>query len=269
MLFKRDDRQAHYDNIPGIAQSMIRAFGRLPFLDWWHPWFKPEKTDMRWLPINEDISMPGDTPLPLEVLDRIIEEASHRAIFDHCGCREAWKCKTYPSDIGCLLMGDSALKATRSGPFREVTVKEAKAHARKAVAEGLVPIIGKARVDNFIFGIRDRKKMLTVCFCCECCCVTRLTALLPLKYVEPGLHPLEGLKVTMREDLCKGCGKCVDRCYLQAISISDGKAVISDTCRGCGRCAMVCRNKAIELEMTDPEFVEKTLDRIRSYVKYD
>ena len=38
-----------------------------------HPWLKPEKTDMRWLPINQDIEMPDDTPMPLVVLRRIIE----------------------------------------------------------------------------------------------------------------------------------------------------------------------------------------------------
>jgi len=31
----------------------------------------------------------------------------------------------------------------------------------------------------------------------------------------------------------------------------------------------VCPNDAIEVRLSDPEFVEKTLDRIRTYVKYD
>jgi Fe-S-cluster-containing hydrogenase component 2 len=56
---------------------------------------------------------------------------------------------------------------------------------------------------------------------------------------------------------------------MQAIAIVDKKAVISEFCRACGRCAIVCPNGAIELKITDPEFVEKTLDRIRSYVTYD
>jgi ferredoxin len=262
-------RKSNMRGIPGWVQAMVRAFGRLPLVERWHPWVRPDKTDMRWLPINEDIKMPGDTPLPLEVLDRIIEEASHRAIFDYCGCREGWKCKHYPAEIGCLLMGDSCIEAKRGSPFREVGVEEAKAHARRAIEAGLVPIVGKARADNFIFRIKDRKRLLTVCFCCECCCVTRYTSLLPLKLVEPSQPHLESLKMTFIPEKCKGCGKCVEHCYMDAITVVDKKAVISEFCRACGRCAFICPSDAIELEITDPEFIEKTIDRIRAYVKYD
>jgi ferredoxin len=255
--------------IPGWAQALMRGFYHLPLVNKWHPWLREDKTDMRWLPINEDIERPDDTPMPLEVLDRIIEEASHRAIFDYCGCRKGWHCKDYPTEIGCLLMGDSCLEASNSTPFREVGVEEAKAHARKAVEAGLVPIVGKARADNFIFKIKDRHKLLTVCFCCECCCVTRFSALAPLEFIEPTQPHLESLQIDFDAEKCKGCGKCVPKCYMQAIAIVDKKAVISEFCRACGRCAIVCPNGAIELKITDPEFVEKTLDRIRSYVTYD
>ena len=49
----------------------------------------------------------------------------------------------------------------------------------------------------------------------------------------------------------------------------DGKAVKSELCRACGRCAMICPQKSIEIEISDPDFIEKTRDRIRSYVTYD
>jgi hypothetical protein len=32
---------------------------------------------------------------------------------------------------------------------------------------------------------------------------------------------------------------------------------------------MVCPQKSIEIGISDPAFIEKTRDRIRSYVKYD
>lgn len=37
----------------------------------------------------------------------------------------------------------------------EADVGEAKRHVRKAIGAGLVPIVGKAHVDNFIFSIKD------------------------------------------------------------------------------------------------------------------
>ena len=122
--------------------------------------------------------MPGNAPLPVELVDRFIEEASHRVIAKFCGCRAGFDCEDYPHDIGCLLMGDSALEIKRFG-CHEVGVDEAKAHLRRAVEAGLVPVVGKARVDNFIFDVKDRHRLLTVCLCCECCCVTRFTGAAP------------------------------------------------------------------------------------------
>jgi UDP-glucose 4-epimerase len=245
----------------------LKGFFRLPLVNRWHPWIRADKTDMRWLPINEDIDMPENAPMPLALLDRLIEEASHRVIMDYCGCRNGWKCKHYPTEIGCLLMGDSSLEAQRF-PFREVGIDEAKQHARRAVDAGLVPIVGKARADNFIFKIKDRHRLLTVCFCCECCCVTRYTAYAPQKYLDPTFAPLESISITVTDE-CKGCGKCVKHCYIGALEVVDKKARIGATCRACGRCATVCPNGSIEIEITDPEFLEKEYERIRSYVTYD
>lgn len=250
-----------------VPVAMMKAFNRLPFINRWHPWLREDKSELRWLPINQDIEMPENAPMPLELLDRFIEEASHRALFDYCGCRKGFQCEHYPVEIGCLLMGDSSIEAKRF-PFREVGVEEAKEHARKAAAAGLVPIVGKARADNFIFKIKDRSRLLTVCFCCECCCVSRLTALGPARFLDPIQPKLESISLTVT-DKCKGCGKCAEHCYINAITIVDGVAVMNEYCRACGRCATFCPNNAISISITDPEFLDKARERIRSYVKYE
>ncbi|NPV59597.1 MAG: 4Fe-4S binding protein [Actinobacteria bacterium] len=249
------------------AEFTLRAAMKMPGLNRVHPWLRPEKSEMRWLPINADISMPGDIPMPLALLERFIEEASHRVIVDYCGCREGWKCNHYPRDIGCLMMGDDALLIKRF-PGHEVGVEEAKAHARKAVEAGLVPVVGKARVDNFIFDVKDRSRMLTTCFCCECCCITRYTRYVPVEWLEPIQPRLEGISITVGE-ACTGCGKCARHCYIEAIEVVDGRAAIGDRCRACGRCATVCPENAIEIRMDDPEFLEKAYAKIRAHVKFD
>jgi UDP-glucose 4-epimerase len=249
------------------GELLIKGVLRIPGLKRVHPWLREDKSDARWLPINADILMPDDTPLPLALLERFIEEASHRVIIDYCGCRRGWNCKDYPVDIGCLMMGDSALEIKRF-PGREVGVEEAKQHARRAVEAGLIPVVGKARVDNFIFDVKDRSRMLTTCFCCECCCITRFTRYAPLKSLEPLMPRLDGITMTVKED-CTGCGRCAEHCYIDAIEIAYGKSVIGDYCRACGRCATVCPEGAIEIRIDDPDFLEKTYARIRSYVKYD
>jgi UDP-glucose 4-epimerase len=250
-----------------IMRGMIRVTSRLPWVQRWHPWYREDKTDMRWLPINQDIEMPEDVPMPLTLLDRLIEEASHRCILDYCGCRNGFRCENYPIEIGCLLMGDSALEGKRY-PFREVGIDEAKEHARRAVDAGLVPVLGKARADNFIYGIKDRSRLLTACFCCECCCISRFASVNPLKVVKSLFPPLEGISIKVT-DACIGCGICVDHCYIGAIRVSSGRARMNEYCRACGRCATVCPEGAVEIRVEDPDYFEKTLVRIRSYVKHD
>jgi UDP-glucose 4-epimerase len=246
---------------------LIFRLSRLMGLGRHHPWIRDDKTDIRFLPINQDIKRPGDSPMPLQLLDRLIEEASHSVILDTCGCRIAYKCRGYSHDIGCLHLGDDALLIPGS-VCREVDVEEAKAHARRAVEAGLVPYVGKAHVDDFFYGIRDRGRMLTVCFCCECCCITRFIRDVPFKYVEPAYTRLEGISVEVT-DACDGCGKCVKSCFIQAMQIVGEKASIGEYCRACGRCASVCPNDAITIRIDDPAYLERTYERIRAHVKYD
>jgi UDP-glucose 4-epimerase len=128
--------------------------------------------------------------------------------------------------------------------------------------------VGKVRADNFIFDVKDRSRMLTTCFCCECCCVTRYTRYVPVKMLEPLQPRLEGIAIEVT-DKCRGCGKCTEHCYIGAVEVRGGRAVIGELCRACGRCASVCPNDAITVRIDDPEFLEKAYASIRSYVKYD
>lgn len=262
-FFKNQDRRRMRRCLRSI--DIGSRFSRLPGASL-HPWMWPSKTDMRWLPINEDIEMAEDMPMPITILDQLIEEASHRMIYEFCGCREACQCNHYPREIGCLMLGDSAAGANPDF-CREVDVAEAKEHARKAVDAGLVPFVGVAKVDETIFGIKGRGHLLSVCFCCECCCLTRFFGRFPLKSVENMMTPLDGIRLEINDN-CNGCGTCVEKCYTKAIDIVNGRARKGAYCRYCGRCASVCPNDAIEISLTDPDYIDKTIERIRSYVKY-
>ena len=73
------------------------------------------------------------------------------------------------------------------------------------------------------------------------------------------------VKVT---DACVGCGTCMEEnvCFVDAITLVDGKAVISEECRGCGRCVEVCPNDAIELIIDKDKFIEDSITRVSSVV---
>lgn len=238
--------------------------GKIPVLRDIHPWLTRRKTSLSWLPVNKNIEKDPDVPLPPRVVEEYIDKAEHMVIFDFCGCRRAGDCKNYPHDIGCLLMGDSVLEI-KSQNCREVTKEEAREHLHRAVEAGLVPVIGKARVDNFIFQVPDRGRLLTVCFCCECCCISRFVRHLPAEHLDRMFLPLDGLSIEVSDD-CIGCGKCVDRCFIGAIKIRGGKAVMSDQCRICGRCAASCPEDAIRIRLDNPHYVENIQKRLEPHV---
>lgn len=246
--------------------ELIYMLSRVPGVRHVHPWARPGSTDMRWLPINEDIGRPEGAPLPLALLDRFIEESSHRVILDYCGCRTASECSDYPVDVGCLMIGDAAPTAAPS-ISREVGVDEAKAHARRAVSAGLVPVVGIAAVDRAVFRVKDPHRMLTVCLCCPCCCLGRYNRHLPQESLEATFPWLDGVRIEVT-DACTGCGTCAPACYLGAIDIEGGRAVHSDVCRACGRCALACPSDAVEIEITDPGFLEAAYERILERVDH-
>jgi ferredoxin len=230
------------------------------------PAFDPAKSNLSWLPINETIEGLGEMTLSEEVLNRFIEKASHRVIINFCGCRTCCKCEHYPQSIGCLMMGETALLIPEKSR-KEVSVEEAKAHVRNAMQAGLIPITGKARIDNDMLQLPDNGKLLTVCFCCECCCIARFN-----RYVKPEdlgktLHPVEGLSIEVSDD-CVGCGLCVSKCYIGAIQIVNDRAEISDLCRICGRCATHCPSQAIKLKLANAHAVDDVVKRIESVIDF-
>lgn len=55
--------------------------------------------------------------------------------------------------------------------------------------------------------------------------------------------------VSVDQELCIGCGACVDACPAQIFAMVDGKAQASDDeCLGCQSCVTVCPVEAIKVE---------------------
>ncbi|MBI9075529.1 MAG: 4Fe-4S binding protein [Desulfatibacillum sp.] len=240
------------------------VLGRIGFLRKRMAVFDPAKSNFSMIPINQDIEGAEDQALPIEIIDALIDRSSHRAILSKCVCRVNYDCQKYPDDHACLFLGESALDTPKK--WRRIVSKdEAKAHARKGVGFGLVPMVGKIRFDSDTLGIQDRGKLMTICFCCECCCLSRFLAPLPPELVDSLQHPVEGISIEITED-CIGCGECVDVCYLNALEIVDGKVHRKDICRVCGRCAATCKQKAIKIRLDNPNVVEDVVARLLSVV---
>jgi len=63
------------------------------------------------------------------------------------------------------------------------------------------------------------------------------------------------LIVTIDEEMCTGCGKCVKACLTGALQLVNGKSRLINErrCDGFGSCIAACPNNAIRLEMREAE----------------
>jgi ferredoxin len=69
---------------------------------------------------------------------------------------------------------------------------------------------------------------------------------------SPGERPIKStpspnFTVLIDNDLCFGCGMCVDICSVCAITMRDDLPVVGEGCIACGLCAQQCPNNAITL----------------------
>ncbi len=225
-----------------------------------------------YLPRNEVVTIevsvesPGSTVVPSDILDHFIRKAKHHYIMNRCICRDGCDCKKYPHDLGCLFLGEAALNV---GPEigRVVTVDEALEHARKCREAGLIHMIGRNRLDAVIWDVNPPEKFVTVCNCCECCCLWKILPDIPDR-ISSKISGVPGVSVTVDVAACTGCGECVnDHCFVRAISMVDDHAVIDqEICRGCGRCALACPTGAIKVTFTDPGYVDKAIQDIDELV---
>jgi len=218
----------------------------------------------RVIPVNQELDRPGEMVLPSQVVEHFIEKASYHWIMNFCVCRDAMKCKDYPIDLGCLFLGEAA-RGINPRLGRRVTKEEALEHVRRCREAGLVHLIGRNKLDTVWLGVGPGDKLLTICNCCPCCCLWRV-----LPHIAPQIGTkttrMPGVTVTVTEQ-CVGCGTCTEGvCFLDAIRLVNGRAVINDECRGCGRCVDVCPEQAIEITIANGRFVGESIARISSLV---
>ncbi len=224
------------------------------------PLYGRKSNEIVLLPVQETIPPAESVVLPYALLTPLIQQASARCIMNECLCRRGQGCQAYPHDFGCLFLGDGAARI-HPDLGRLVSVDEALAHVDQAAELGLTPLIAHQVFDAYLLGIPYRR-MLAICFCCECCCGI-------YQSIRQGPHnfwdavvPMPGVSVTVGPE-CIHCGRCLPVCQVQAIVLNNGRAQIGPQCKGCGRCAAVCPTGAIHLRIEgETEVQEHLLARI-------
>ncbi|NHJ48108.1 MAG: 4Fe-4S dicluster domain-containing protein [Asgard group archaeon] len=222
--------------------------------------YKSSKT----LLIDKKVQAQTDVILPSKIIHDFIDKAKHHWIMNFCLCRTATKCKDYPQDFGCLFLGEAVLNIDPD-LGKLVSKEEAHEHVRKCREAGLVHLIGRNKLDSQWLDVRPGSKLLTICNCCECCCLWKMIPNLDVK-ISRKITKFPGITINVKEN-CVGCGSCLDVCFVAAISMKDERAFIDQNlCRGCGRCVEVCPNGTIEIIIQDDSYVNTMTNQISNSV---
>ncbi len=162
----------------------------------------------------------------------------------NCICRQSQDllnnpCKMTDRREVCMTFGNVAQIYIDSGFGREITKEEAIENLKQNEEEGL------------IFRPGNTQEMDFVCSCCYCCC----GEVAGLKRIpNPADHVTNNYIAQVNEELCTGCGICVDRCQMDAITIENDVSIINQMrCIGCGNCVLKCPDNAITLEAKEKQ----------------
>ena len=198
----------------------------------------------RVIPVEEKVEVGQDLVLPYEEITKIIEKNDIISA-NHCYCR-VWKenlndpCKQDASNIKCLSFGRAARFLIDYDFGKPISKEEAIKMVKEAEDYGLVHKAFHAKQNPEL-------EEQTICNCCTCCCQTFLTY---KRSIFP-FHTLTSYIANVDEDICKGCGICLEKCPVEAIELVDNHSIVNvDRCIGCGICAHHCPEKARTLERT-------------------
>ncbi|AFL67818.1 4Fe-4S dicluster domain-containing protein [Sulfurospirillum barnesii] len=184
--------------------------------------------------------------LDFERASHIIESSQYMGV-GTCYCRHKkmhlGEACDAPLEI-CMTFGASAQSLTKYNYARRIDKIEG------------MELLYQAQEHNLVqFGENVQKGVNFICNCCGCCCEA-LIAARKFAFLNP-VHTTNFLPV-IDEEQCTGCGKCVEVCGVEAMSITSAnnphkpkqkKATLnSDRCLGCGVCVNVCKTKALSLK---------------------
>jgi ferredoxin len=192
----------------------------------------------RYIPVSQSIQRDVQAVYPYDSMSQVIERATVVAVA-HCPCRVSasllGKGCDHPLEV-CLKFDELAEYLIEKGLAREITKEEAMQIITESEEAGLVHF-----VDNAFGDIKH------ICNCCGCCCWNDGT-------IRRRKVPRDVLMATYfiretDEELCNGCGDCVDVCHVNAVTIEGDIAVVdTDWCIGCGVCVRHCPTSAIKLK---------------------
>ena len=174
--------------------------------------------------------------MPYEEARRIIS-GEDNIVVAPCICRREHKMTGAGCDRpleACLVFGLEARYYEENGLGRPIDQREA------------LEILDRAEKAGLVLQPSNTQKVSNICTCCGCCC----QILINLKRLpEPANHAASNYFATIDQELCAGCGTCMDRCQMEAIEMDgESASILRKRCIGCGLCVTTCPEEAIRLQ---------------------
>lgn len=168
--------------------------------------------------------------------DIILKNPDHIAVLD-CPCRVARDNPCMPLDV-CLIIGE---------PFASFIVEHNPDKARFISQDEAMKVLeetdARGNVHHAFFKEAMLDRFYAICNCCSCCCGA-------MQAQRNGVPMLCSSGYLARPDnnLCQQCGKCINKCQFNALSLGGGAIQVDpEACMGCGVCVNNCPSEAMSL----------------------
>ncbi|TFG12755.1 MAG: 4Fe-4S dicluster domain-containing protein [Promethearchaeota archaeon] len=192
--------------------------------------------------VNKEVDVPEEEIIPIQKVEELINKFDDIAV-GHCFCRQhkdllGDPCKVTDLRENCFTFGKSARFCVEQGFQRMISKDEALKVLKASEEDGLVHKAFHPHSDIL-------KDETSICNCCVDCCAT-------FELWRDGVLPLINSTYhlsSVNREICVGCGTCVEKCTVGAISLNDNEKAEVDQirCIGCGLCAHFCPQNAITL----------------------
>jgi Na+-translocating ferredoxin:NAD+ oxidoreductase subunit B len=185
--------------------------------------------------------------LPYDDVRKILLNAATFQVRD-CICRaqqDQLGSRTCDLPLTMCLSFSNEARAARPG---DISQEEALAILDKSEEVGLVHT-----VSNVMEGLGY------ICNCCGCCCGI-LRSINDFGFAQSVAYA--NYYAVIDAEICAGCGDCIKRCQVHAISDLEGVSVVErEHCIGCGLCVTGCPNAAAQLiRKSESEIVQPPVD---------
>lgn len=202
---------------------------------------------LRTIPVNKSIDHKLEI-LPYENVEELVK-TQDKFLVAPCICRKEKKllnegCEK--PEESCLIFGRGADLYHDRGIGRYIDREEALKILKEADDAGLV------------LQPSNSKDIVNICCCCGCCCGVLRTI---KQHPKPATIVSTPFICAAHPETCIGCGVCVQRCQMDALSLEEDRVVLDlDRCIGCGVCVTTCLTESLCL-VRKPESEQKDVPK--------